>query len=108
MSGPPQSRLGDFVLLDCPHGPQLGIITTGSDYTLCDSRPWARLTDVVTCCACGDTGHIINGSFYRITDNLKSARIGDPTFGSCNPGCKSCPHSRTGKIITGSPYTFTL
>ena len=105
--GSPQARVGDLVKISCPHGPQIGIITTGSELTNVDSRKKARLTDTVICTACGKSGNIVSGSFLTFCDSLKSARVGDATVGTCDIGCKSCPHSRTGEIITGSDLTFT-
>ena len=102
-----QARVGDLVKISCPHGPQIGIIVSGSELSITDSRKKARLTDTVTCTACGKSGNIITGSFLDFTDSLKSARVGDATIGTCDIGCDQCPHSRTGEIITGSDLTFT-
>ena len=102
-----QARIGDLVEISCPHGPQIGVITTGSKYSMVDSRQQARLTDTVICTACGKSGNIISGSEFTYCDDLKSARVGDETTGTCDIGCEECPHSRTGIVKTGSPYTYT-
>ena len=100
-----QARIGDLVKISCPHGPQTGIITTGSPKTFADMRKDARLSDTVVCCACGEKGNIITGSSKTFYEGLAAARIGDATIGTCNPGCKTCPHTRSGVIITGSEHT---
>ena len=102
-----QARVGDLVKIDCPHGPVTGIITTGSRFSIVDSRKKARLTDTVVCTSCGKTGNIITGSFFTFADSLKCAKVGDKTSGTCDVGCKKCPHGRTGTIVTGSNFTFT-
>lgn len=105
--GPPQSRFTDLVSISCPHGNPTGVIVTGSNYTNVDRLQQARLTDIVICTSCGASGNIISGSSYTNCDGLKSARIGDVTVGTCDPGCDTCPHSRSGVIVTGSNYTNT-
>lgn len=103
---PKQARIGDTVKIDCPHGPQVGIITTGSDITYDDGLKVARITDKVICTACGKSGQIITGSEYSYADGLKRARVTDVCVGTCDLGCKTCPHDRTGTIVTGSDFTY--
>jgi uncharacterized Zn-binding protein involved in type VI secretion len=102
-----QARIGDIVRIDCPHGPQTGIIVTGSQYDYADGIPIARLTDTITCTACGETGNIVTGSEYVYDQELKYAKIDDIGIGTCNYGCKTCPHDATGVIVTGSPTVYT-
>lgn len=102
-----QARLGDFVKIDCPHGPQIGVIVTGSSFSFADSRRVARLTDTVICLACGCSGHIVTGAKFSFSDSLMKARVGDKTSGTCDVGCEKCPHDRTGTIITGSDFMYT-
>lgn len=107
MGSKKQARIGDYVLISCPHGPQIGVITTGSPYSFADSRRIARLTDVVVCLACGETGNVNVGAPFSFADSLPKARVGDKTVGTCDIGCDECPHGRTGVIITGSDYMYT-
>jgi len=106
MSTERQARLTDMVRIDCPHGPQIGYITTASEFSYSDGLGHARLTDTVVCSACGCEGHIVSGAEYTFTDGLKAARVRDVCVGTCSPGCKQCPHSRSGEIITGSEFTY--
>lgn len=102
-----QARLGDMVKISCPHGPQIGVIVSGDNYRNTDKLKTARLTDKVVCCACGQSGNIVTGSNNTFVSTLAAARVGDSTVGTCNIGCKECPHTRSGIIITGSTYTNT-
>lgn len=101
---PEQARLSDLVDISCPHG-ATGIITTGSEFSMIDGLKCARLTDTVTCISCGQTGNIVSGSEFSMIDALKVARKGDTCVGTCDVGCKTCPHSRTGTISTGSQFS---
>jgi uncharacterized Zn-binding protein involved in type VI secretion len=101
-----QARLTDLVKISCPHGPQIGVITTASQFAFADSLGEARLTDEVVCTKCGAKGYIVSGADFTFVDMLKSARVRDITIGTCNPGCKTCPHGRSGEIITGSQFMF--
>ena len=102
---PKQARIGDLVSISCPHGPQTGIIVSGSSKSFFEMISGARLSDIVVCCACGQSGNIITGSSVTFYDGLAAARIGDSCVGTCDVGCKTCPHSRSGVIITGSEHT---
>ena len=101
-----QSRLGDVVKITCPHGTQIGVITSCSKYAFVDSLGLARLTDKVVCTTCGGEGNIITGSNYTFTDSLMNARVGDKEVGTCQFGCKTCNHTHNGEIVQGSPYKF--
>lgn len=101
---PGEARLFDPVVMCCPHG-GIGLITTCSDFTDTEGLGAARLSDEVTCMACGFIGHIIEGSPKTIIDGLPGAREGDHEVGICCPGCPTCPHSRNGVIIGYSPTT---
>ena len=100
-----QSRIGDLVSISCPHGPQTGIITSGSSKTYFEMISGARLSDTVVCCGCGQSGNIITGSTITFYDGLPAARVGDSCVGTCDVGCKTCPHSRSGTLATGSEHT---
>ena len=104
---PKQSRLGDTIKISCPHGTQVGIITSGSHDLTVDSIPCARFSDSTICCSCGGSGQIISGSSDSIVDNLMKARVGDQEIGTCQPGCKECNHTHNGEIIQGSNDTTT-
>jgi len=104
---PKQARLGDVVKISCPHGTQIGIITSGSNTTYIDNLKCTRITDRVVCTTCGGSGQIISGSEYSFADKLNKAKIGDHEVGTCQWGCKRCPHSHNGVIRQGSPYTYT-
>ena len=106
MSNQPVARLGDTVKITCPYGTQVGIITSGSSHTFSDDKPVARLTDTVVCTTCGGKGQIITGSEYSYAEDLKMARVTDQVTGTCQFGCKKCPHTYSGVIIKGSPYKF--
>jgi len=101
-----QARKFDLVNISCPHG-ATGMITTGSPSVVIDGKLNARLTDIVTCLSCGQTGVIVIGSGDTYVNGLKVARVGDICFGTCNPGHRCCPHSRTGTVAQGSPKTYT-
>ena len=102
---PAKARLGDYVAMNCPHG-GIGVIVTGSDKEYDDTMKTSRVSDIVICCSCGQSGRIIAGSPNIWVDELAAARINDPEVGTCNPGKKCCPHGRSGTIITGSPTCF--
>lgn len=104
---PKQSRLGDTIKIKCPHGTQVGIITSASHDKTVDSIPCARFSDSAICCSCGGGGQIMTGSSDTVLDNLMSARVGDKEVGKCQPGCKTCPHTHNGEIIQGSSDTTT-
>lgn len=104
---PKQSRLGDTLKISCPHGTQVGIITSASKFSYFDNIPCARFTDSCICCSCGGSGNIITGSKFSFTDNLMNARITDKEVGTCQPGCKTCDHSHDGEIVKGSNYSYT-
>lgn len=104
---PKQARLGDTVKITCPHGTQIGVITSCSKFTFCDALGVARLTDEVVCCTCGGKGNIISGSNFTFVDVLPSARVGDDEVGTCQFGCKYCNHTHNCKIVQGSDFTFT-
>lgn len=107
MSTEKQARITDMVRITCAHGKPIGHIVSGSQYSYVDRLKQARVSDKVICSKCGCEGHIITGSEYTFVDNLRAARVTDMEVGKCSPGCKKCPHSRTGKIIQGSMYTYT-
>ena len=104
---PKQSRIGDTVKISCPHGTQIGIITSGSQYTYVDGLKCARLTDTVVYTTCGGSGQIITGSKFSFADRLSKAKVGDKEIGTCQFGCKTCPHTHNGTIVQGSDYTYT-
>ena len=49
MSNQPVARLGDTVKITCPHGTQVGIITSGSTPSNRDELKIACVTDTVLC-----------------------------------------------------------
>lgn len=103
MAGP-KARKGDFISISCPHG-AVGVIT-GCSSTVFDNGPGAaRLGDSTVCCSCGMSGSIVTGSGTVFNDGIAAARVNDATVGTCNPGCPTCPHSRSGTINSGSPTT---
>ena len=57
-----------------------GTIVTGSDDTLADNLPVARLGDTVQA-DCGHTGTIVTASDVTVCNNLGVARLGDSTTG---------------------------
>ena len=101
------ARKGDTIKISCPHGTQVGIITSGSNTRAVDNIPCARLSDNAICCSCGGSGNIITGSNTNVTDNLAVARVGDQEIGTCQPGCKTCNHTHNGEIKQGSHTVFT-
>ena len=101
---PGEARLMDPVIMCCPHG-GIGIITSCSPMTSTESFGAARVGDQVTCMMCGMPGTIITGSPKTIIDGMLAAREGDCEVGICCPGCATCPHSRSGRIIGYSPTT---
>lgn len=72
-----------------------GTIITGSQDTLINGLPAARLGDTIQA-DCGHQATIITASFVDLVNGLGQARIGD-----LGVGCYNCT------IITGSPDTFT-
>ncbi len=72
-----------------------GPIITWSHNVNVNNRGQARLTDI-TIGGCGHTGVVISSAVFTNCNNLGVARIGDAVAG-CN----------IGKIVTGSPDTYT-
>ena len=104
---PAQARVDDKIRIDCPHGPQTGIIITGAEREYVDGKKAARKTDKVVCTTCGEIWEIVEGSPRKFTEGQPVARVGDLCKGTCNFGEKCCSHSdQTGRIIEGSPRYF--
>ena len=102
---PAQSRIGDKVSMNCPHG-GIGTIVSGSDDVFDNGPGVARKGDTVICDCCGCSGKIVSHSPTVFHDGLGAARINDTTTGICNLGLPCCAHGRAGSIKTGSPTTF--
>ena len=101
---PGEARLGDFVVMNCPHG-GIGVVVSGSPITFTESFNAARIGDRTTCLICGRSGKIVGGSPKTIIDGFPGTRKGDSTTGMCDVGARCCPHGRSGTLIGFSATT---
>lgn len=102
---PAQSRIGDKVAMNCPHG-GIGTIVSGSGDVFDNGPGVARQGDTVVCDCCGCSGKIVGCSSTVFHNDKGAARIGDSTTGTCDLSLPCCSHGRSGTIQTGSPTTF--
>ena len=98
---PKTARVGDFISISCAHG-STGCIVGHSNDIMAEGALTAREGDSTICLNCGQSGRIVSGSPNVFSNSKPTARVDDPTVGSCDMGLKCCPHSRSGSISSGA------